>query len=55
MAEYRRIKGKDTWHWCKSCQHWPTSNFDSNYTTTRPTTGELCNECKGKEKNKNCT
>lgn len=50
---YRKIKGKDTWHFCKNCSNWPTSNFDEK--ATKPTSGELCNECMGKEKNKNCT
>jgi RNase P subunit RPR2 len=51
MAEYRRIKGKDTWHFCKNCQHWPTSNFDSR--TTRPGY-DLCNECRSKERDGEC-
>ncbi len=51
MAEYRKRKGTDTWHWCKNCSNWPTSNYDSK--TTRPAY-DLCNECKGKEKAGNC-
>lgn len=50
--EYRRKKGSDTWHWCRNCSNWPTSNYESQY--TRPTTGELDNECKAKEAAKNC-
>ena len=48
---YRRRKGSDTWHFCTNCAKWPTSNYD---TSRGPTSGELCNECKGKEGNKNC-
>lgn len=47
MTEYRRKKGSDTWHWCKNCSKWPTSDYDVSY--TKPTTGELDNECKAKE------
>ncbi len=52
MPEYRKKKGSDTWHWCKNCSNWPTSNYDSRY--TKPTTGELDNECQSKEKNNDC-
>jgi hypothetical protein len=24
IAEYRRRKGADTWHWCSNCSNWPT-------------------------------
>lgn len=50
---YRREQGSDTWHLCKNCSNWPTSGYDS--ASSRPTTGELCNECKGKEKDDNCS
>jgi hypothetical protein len=49
---YRKRKGHDTWHFCKNCSQWPTSNYDEQY--HKPTTGELCNECKSKEKSGNC-
>jgi hypothetical protein len=52
MPEYRRKKGSDTWHWCTNCSEWPTSNYDS--TNTKPTTGELDNQCLGKEGANNC-
>lgn len=51
--EYRKVKGKDTWHWCKNCGNWPTSNYDSQ--TVKPTTGELCNECRRKEAAGTCS
>lgn len=53
MKEYRRVKGKDTWHWCKNCSNWPTSNYDSHW--GKPTTGEQCNECRAKEKDGKCS
>ena len=53
MAEYRRRKGSDTWHWCKNCTNWPTVNYDSQQ--SKPTTGELDNECKAKEAAGNCS
>lgn len=51
MAD-RKVKGSDTWHYCTNCSKWPTSNYDQS--AGKPTTGELCSECKGKEKNGQC-
>lgn len=50
--EYRKRKDKDTWHWCKNCSNWPDSNYDVRY--SKPTYGELCNQCKSKDKENNC-
>lgn len=50
--EYRRRKGKDTWHWCQNCSNWPTSDYDVRY--TKPTSGELDNECLAKDKAGTC-
>jgi hypothetical protein len=55
VTEYRKLKDKDTWHWCKNCSNWPDSNYETKWSDTRPTTGELCDQCKGKEKNNDCT
>jgi len=52
MKEYRKRKESDTWHWCRNCSKWPTSKYDSR--STKPTTGELCNECKAKEASGRC-
>jgi hypothetical protein len=49
---YRRKQGSDTWHYCRNCSRWPTADYDQE--TKRPTTGELCNECKGKDKAGTC-
>ena len=54
MTEYRKKKGVeyDTWHFCTNCDNWPTKDYDTK--TTRPSDGELCNQCKSKEKDKTC-
>jgi hypothetical protein len=52
MTEYRRKKNSDTWHWCTNCSNWPTSDYEVSH--TRPTSGELDNECKAKENADNC-
>jgi hypothetical protein len=46
MAEYRRTKGTDTWHWCRNCSNDPKANYDKR--DTRPDY-DLCNQCKSKE------
>ena len=51
--EYRRRKDSDAWHWCRNCSNWPTSDYVSQ--NTKPTTGELDNECKAKQANGECT
>ena len=53
MANYRRRKDKDTWHFCSNCSNWPTTDYVEQ--TTKPTTGEFCNECQGKRNNGNCS
>ena len=50
--EYRRRKDSDTWHWCTNCSNWPTANYVTRQ--TKPTSGELSNECKAKEKDGTC-
>ena len=54
VITYRRGKGHDTWHWCRDCSTWPTSDYEEETNSTRPRNGELCNECLGKEKAGNC-
>lgn len=52
MKTYRRKRGSDTWHWCHNCTDWPTSDYvEENH---KPTSGELCNQCLGKERNGTC-
>jgi hypothetical protein len=52
VVAYRKAKGSDTWHWCKNCSRWPNTNYDEQQ--QKPTSGELCYECKGKEAAKTC-
>ena len=54
MPRYRRKKGSDTWHWCTNCSFWPTSDYDEVTTSGRPSSGELCNECKAKDRERTC-
>ena len=49
---YRRKKGSDTWHWCKNCSNYPTSDYDER--SSKPAYGELCNECRSKDKKGTC-
>ena len=50
---YRRRQGRDTWHFCSNCYNWPTSGYYEQ--AHKPTSGELCDECKGKQRNNNCS
>jgi len=52
MVEYRKRKGSDTWHWCTNCSNWPTVNYERS--TIKPTSGELCDECRRKEARGDC-
>ncbi len=50
---YRKRMGSDTWHFCENCSNWPYSDYDEQY--TKPTSGEIDNECRSKNKDNNCT
>ena len=60
MPEYRRLKGSDAWHWCSNCSNWPKGtrgvDYDSQQVAAgkRPSSGELDNECRSKERENNC-
>ncbi len=54
MITYRRRHDSDTWHWCRNCSTWPTSDYIEQQSEDRPTTGELCNQCLAKEKEGDC-
>lgn len=51
-SNYRRRKGNDTWHFCSNCSNWPTLSYDEQ--STKPTTGEFCNECQAKRNAGTC-
>jgi hypothetical protein len=56
VTEYVRRYYLDTWHWMPECQHFrATKDMASTKRQElpegeRPASGELCNECLGKEK-----
>lgn len=50
---YRKRDGKDVWHWCSNCTNWPTSDYDEK--STKPSSGELCNQCLAKDKAGDCS
>lgn len=52
VRTYRRKRGSDTWHFCRNCTGWPTSDYEER--TTKPTTGELDNQCLAKERAGDC-
>lgn len=55
MGEFRKREGSDTWHFCGNCQHWPFQGkvaFSSS--PSKPSWGELCNECRAKQDNGEC-
>jgi hypothetical protein len=55
-SEYRKEHGSDTWHWCSNCSHYPKSGYTTHPAgSQRPGSGELCDECLGKEKAGNCS
>lgn len=43
---YRRRTSGDTWHFCTNYSLWPTSDYKEQQ--GKPTTGELCNQCRSK-------
>jgi hypothetical protein len=46
---YVQRKGSDIWHWMRNCSKFPKGT-DADRRATIPPSGELCNECKAKEK-----
>lgn len=46
---FSRRPGHDAWHWCTNCSNWPTVSGTYEVKYTKPTTGELDNECKSKQ------
>ena len=47
-AMFRRKTDSDTWHWRSDCGNWPTSDYVSK--PSKPSTGELCNQCQAKDR-----
>jgi hypothetical protein len=51
MAKYHQ-SASGTWHWCRNCSKFPTNAVKTQ--DSRPS-WDLCEECKSKEHNGNCT
>ena len=51
---YRKREGSDTWHFCTNCTNWPKLPTKYKEQTSKPTTGEFCDECLAKKKAGNC-
>ena len=54
-GSYRRRKGSDTWHYCQNCTNWPTTQGEYDQRPDRPSSGEFCNECLSKDRDRNCS
>lgn len=52
-STWRRRTGNDVWHFCSNCSNWPTTGYES--ATSKPSSGEQCNECKSKKANGTCS
>lgn len=50
-----RLKNSDVWHFCIGCSHIRKRANEYEISKTDPKSGELCNECMSKLKNKKCT
>lgn len=49
--EYRKRKGRDTWHFWVTCRWWPKRHdCVVQKGPRRPRSGELCDECMAKER-----
>lgn len=55
MSQYRRKNGSDTWHWCSNCSNYPTGAGTYDSRPDKPSSGDLCNECKAKRDAGNCS
>jgi hypothetical protein len=55
MPVYVRAADSDKWHWCVNCTKYPTDPAKTGalFRTDRPR-GDLCNECRRKERGRNC-
>jgi len=49
---YQKKRGRDTWHWCRNCSNWPTTDYEEK--PTKPTSGELCSQCREKDRDGTC-
>jgi hypothetical protein len=40
---FRRLQDSNYWHWCETCEHWPTMDYIALH--MRPLGGKLCPRC----------
>jgi hypothetical protein len=52
-SQYRKKRRSDTWHFCSNCSNWPQSPY--NVWMGSGTPSELCEECRSKRRNGNCS
>lgn len=52
MATYVQGHKTDTWHFCRNCSNYPMRI--NKRRSTKPTTGELCDQCRGKDRRGDC-
>jgi hypothetical protein len=53
-THYVRLRHRDTWHFCPTCSHWPDEEADVEVRDSKPTSGELCNQCQSKARRGVC-
>jgi hypothetical protein len=55
MPVYIQVPHSDTWNWCRNCSGYPATPVRSRarIRTDRPP-GDLCTECRRKERKANC-
>lgn len=53
MAVYAKRPGTDTWHFCGNCSNYPKGTGTVTQ-STKPSSGEFCNECRAKQASANC-
>jgi hypothetical protein len=50
---YRRLNDADAWHFCTNCSNFPKSGYET--ASSKPTSGQFCDECLSKETNGDCS
>lgn len=53
-GDYRKVKGSSTWHFCRNCASWPSSDYETPAGGSAPQ-GEICSECLRKEQANRCS
>jgi len=55
IPTYDQASGSGTWHWCTNCNRYPSNPAKTEFHPVgqRPR-GDLCNECRSKEREGTC-